>query len=147
MGGQLVQQPKMSLEQATSGAGLKYDPISNMYYKPSTGQFYQSGTAARQNDFAAQLFGLFGNMPGAFGQNQEPENVINYGGYRFNPFTGTAEGVTNGFFSPIGRFSEPERTYAPPVGILNQLFGGIDFSNVGQSTGSGAARFMSGPTK
>lgn len=137
----------MSMEQARSGAGLTLDPLSNMYYLPKTGQFYNPGVVAPpvvQNPFMGGM--IFNQRAKA-----APSNALNYGGYTFNPFAGTMDGITGGIFSPIGRFKTTERTYAPPVGILDALFGGFDFSNFGKAAdsgqGSGAARFISGPSK
>ena len=146
MGG-MQQQPTMSVEEATKGAGLVLDPMTNMYYQPSTGQFYQAGAASAMPLAANMMFSpfqqVFGGLKNA--RNQESSNVLNYGGYRFNPFTGSRDGVTGGIFSPIGRNAPQMQEIAPPVGILNSLFGNIDFSGAAQSgQGYGAGRFLGG---
>ncbi len=142
--------PKMSIQSATQGAGLTLDPMTNMYYEPSSGQFYKTGVAS-SSQFSNPLFNILGNTQntnpflGIYGnmRNQEPSNVLNYGGYTFNPFTGSMDGITKGFFSPIGRFEPQTQQIAPPVGILNSLFGNIDFSGAAQAgQGYGAGRFL-----
>ena len=132
--GQLFTAAQMA--EAAQSAGLTLDPLSGMYYQPKTGQFYQS---AQKSAPARQGLGVFGVM----NRQQKNSNVLNAGGYQFNPFTGNAPGITGGLFSPIGRFEESPQTFEAPVGILNALFGGIDFSG-SQSAGPsyGAGRFL-----
>lgn len=131
--------PKMSLQSAIQGAGLTLDPMTNMYYQPSTGQFYRAGVQSAPqitNPFMQMFFGT---------RNQQPSNALSYGGYTFNPFTGSMDGITKGFFSPIGRETPQLQQFAPPVGILNSLFGNIDFSGAAQAgQGYGAGRFLGG---
>lgn len=133
--GQLFTAAQMA--EAAQSAGLTLDPLSGMYYQPKTGQFYQSAQKSipfRQTDLSIQSL---------MGRKGKDTNVLNAGGYTFNPFTGNAPGITGGLFSPIGRFEESPQTFEAPVGILNALFGGIDFSG-SQSAGPsyGAGRFL-----
>lgn len=140
--------PSMSLEAATKGAGLVLDPLSGMYYQPSSGQFYQSGTFQNQSPVPRLIgfdqyvqFSQFGNRAKA---QETPSNALNFGGYVFNPFTGNARGVTSGLFSPIDRYQPSPQTFEAPVGILNSLFGDIEFPSSTQSSGAayGAGRFL-----
>lgn len=137
MGGQLQQKQSMSLANATKGAGLTLDPKTNMYYQPSSGQFYQTGVASTRQATNPHMQAILGI------RNKRSSNALNYGGYTFNPFTGSMDGITSGLFSPIGRYQQETRQIAPPVGILNSLFGNIDFSGLSQAgQGYGASRFL-----
>lgn len=149
MSGMQPQQPKMSLADATKGAGLVYDDYSKMYYNPNSGQFYNAGAVQQQTN---PLLGMIQSpmlMYGSFNRTntqKTPSNALNYGGYQFLPFTGNRDGISQGLFSPIGRPEQMVTQYQQPANILQSLFGNIDFSGKGDQQSSGVARFLSGGT-
>ena len=161
MGNRLNAQPSISGGQAAQNLGLTLDPQNNLYYD-SKGQYYSSPTYSSDsysgnrnmnalsgasfsnlnplnNSFSTGLFGKGG--VGVTGQ-------LSNNNYLFNPFTGSAKGVSAGQRSMVDAMLANQGQYNQAQS-LQDMFPNLNLTpsnSVGGEGQYGAGRFLSSNT-
>ena len=127
------------------------------YLEPTTGQYYTQYTAPVYSGYSP--FGYMGmggyqsqpnyGMGSMFGNNRpaEPEGLLTVGGQMYQPFTGSAAGISQGKRSVVDALIGNRQQYNYNVPSLASLFpsmqGATQTTAMPQGN-SGAGRFMNG---
>ena len=143
--------PKITGEQAASNLGLTLDPRNNLYYN-NAGQYYSAPTyqapSSGYNPYTGFVNPLKTNTISSpfrtTTQAKAPEGQLSNNNYLFNPFTGSAEGVSAGQRSAVWDMLQRQKAMqAPQVATLQDLFPNMTApTGLLQNTGNfGAGRF------
>jgi len=125
------------------------------YLQPSTGQYYEPAPmpARSYNPYGFMRMGGYQSQPNygmtsMFGNNQAPDTTqyLTVDGTRYKPFTGNADGISQGIRSMIDSANANQQPYQYNVPDLAQMFQSQPQMQPMQQQGGdyGANRFLGG---